>query len=174
MKPTGATVESALHNSRRARDKSRAHFSLAAQKLSDVCGCRGNASAGLAQSDPEDRSAISIERQENSRRHLATSQRVSLAQVVEMRSESNRGNVSGRCRRRHLPAGQPEVFACTHAAVTGYVWQARAHSGPVQDVPRGIQISVDRESAVRALVMSIGECFRHSRATVGTFLSCVI
>ena len=63
-----------------------------------------------------------------------------------------------------------EVFACTHAA-TGYVTQARAHSGPVQDVPCGIKVSVDRQSAMRTLMLPITELLGHSCATAGTILT---
>jgi hypothetical protein len=37
----------------------------------------------------------------------------------------------------NTPQRLVEVSACTHAAI-GYVTQARAHSGPVEDVPRGV------------------------------------
>ena len=53
-----------------------------------------------------------------------------------------------------------EVSACTHAAI-GYVTQARAHSGPVEDVPCGIQISIDRQSAMRTFMLPVTEFLGH-------------
>ena len=42
-----------------------------------------------------------------------------------------------------------EVSACTHAA-PGYVGQARAQSGPAQDVPCGVDVAIDAQPAARA------------------------
>ena len=63
-----------------------------------------------------------------------------------------------------------EVSACTHAA-TGYVAQARAHSGPVQDVPCGVQIAIDSQPAMRTVVLPVTEFLRHFRAASGTILT---
>src|SRR5260221_13695531 len=75
---------------------------------------------------------------------------------------------------RHGPLTSPwiriEVLACTHAA-SGYVTQARAHSGPVQDISGGIEIPIDRKPAARAVVAPIGEVFRDLRAAAGAFLA---
>ena len=63
-----------------------------------------------------------------------------------------------------------KVSACTHAA-TGYVTQARAHSGPVQDVSCGVQIAVDCEPAMRTFVLPVTEFLGHLRAASGTILT---
>lgn len=66
-----------------------------------------------------------------------------------------------------------EVFACTHATA-GYVRQARTHSGPAQDVPRGIQVPIDCEPTVSAPVQALAERFRDFHAAAGTIRAGVI
>ena len=48
-------------------------------------------------------------------------------------------------------ASAAEVSACTDAAI-GYVTQARAHSGPMENVPRRIQIAVQAQGTTRTIV----------------------
>ena len=63
-----------------------------------------------------------------------------------------------------------ELFACTHAA-TGYVRQARAHSGPPKNISSSVEVAIDRESAMRTIVPSLSECLLHRQAATGTLLA---
>jgi|SRR5688572_12545 len=68
------------------------------------------------------------------------------------------------------PGRHADVHACT-LAVIGYVSQARAHSGPFQDIDRCIQIAMERKAAVRTLMEPFSKLFRNpcfaSRALLG-------
>src|SRR4051812_18957828 len=55
-----------------------------------------------------------------------------------------------------------------HACRTGYVTQARTHSGPVQDIPCGVQVPVDYEPTLRAIVKPLGKGFRDFCPAGGT------
>ena len=63
-----------------------------------------------------------------------------------------------------------ELFACTRAA-TGYVRQARAHSGPPKNISSSVEVAIHRQSAMRTIVPSLTECLLHCRAATGTFLA---
>jgi len=52
---------------------------------------------------------------------------------------------------RSLEGDLTEVSACT-LAIAGYVMQTRTHSGPVQDVACGIEVSIKREATVMAFM----------------------
>ena len=48
-----------------------------------------------------------------------------------------------------------EVFACTHAASTGYVMQARDHSGPEKDIACRVDVSIGRKATLMAFMTSV-------------------
>ena len=66
-----------------------------------------------------------------------------------------------------------EAFACTHAT-NGYVMQARAHSGPVQDVACGVEVPVHRQAAVRAFMLPRGKVLGDSGPASGAILSRIV